>query len=207
MGDEQDIAVQHNNSAAAQPVPGRERILTAAYHLFLERGYADVSMQEIADAAGVTKGAPYYHFRDKEELFGEVFRRELASVRAGFVDRLEQDGPLRQRLEAVADFILARSHTDVSRLFADFRQHLSPQRRREVATQEESPLDVIRPYFRQAATAGEFKSAEPDVAAALFLAMLFGVVRASAFRPSDGDHHARPAITAVAIVDVLFNGI
>jgi AcrR family transcriptional regulator len=46
----------------------RHRILDAAHRLFRERGYAATSMEQIADAAGVTKGAIYGHFASKEDL-------------------------------------------------------------------------------------------------------------------------------------------
>jgi len=46
----------------------RERITTAALGLFSEHGYASVSIDDIAEAAGVTKGAFYYWFTDKHDL-------------------------------------------------------------------------------------------------------------------------------------------
>ena len=45
-----------------------DRILEAAYQLFLERGFDKVSIQEIATRAGVAKGTFYLYFRDKEAL-------------------------------------------------------------------------------------------------------------------------------------------
>lgn len=46
----------------------RERILQCALELFAERGYAAVSVDDIARAAGMTKGAVYYWFADKHDL-------------------------------------------------------------------------------------------------------------------------------------------
>ncbi len=46
----------------------RERILESALRLFASRGYAAVSVEEIAAAAGVTKGAFYHWFADKDDL-------------------------------------------------------------------------------------------------------------------------------------------
>ncbi|MGH3165093.1 MAG: TetR/AcrR family transcriptional regulator [Trebonia sp.] len=46
----------------------RERILSEAQRLFRERGYAATSLEQIADAADVTKGAIYGHFSGKEDL-------------------------------------------------------------------------------------------------------------------------------------------
>ncbi len=49
--------------------PNRDRLISAARKLFAARGYADVSVDEVAAAAGVTKGAVYYQFADKTDLF------------------------------------------------------------------------------------------------------------------------------------------
>lgn len=51
----------------------RGALLDAARELFTERAYADVSTEEIVRRAGVTRGALYHHFRDKQDLFRAVF--------------------------------------------------------------------------------------------------------------------------------------
>jgi AcrR family transcriptional regulator len=53
-------------------VTTRERILDIARRRFGASGYADTSMQQIADELGVTKAALYYHFRSKSELLLEL---------------------------------------------------------------------------------------------------------------------------------------
>lgn len=50
----------------------REKLLAAARRLFGERGFAATSLDELVAEAGVTKGALYHHFSDKEHLFAEV---------------------------------------------------------------------------------------------------------------------------------------
>jgi AcrR family transcriptional regulator len=58
----------------------RERLLAAARALFAERGYAAVGTEEIVRAAGVTRGALYHQFRDKEQLFEAVFEEVEAET-------------------------------------------------------------------------------------------------------------------------------
>lgn len=58
---------------AAQAEATRAALIKAARTLFTERGYHDVGIREFAEKAGVTRGAFYHHFGDKESLFLAVF--------------------------------------------------------------------------------------------------------------------------------------
>lgn len=53
----------------------REQLLDAAERVFRERGVAASSLAEVASAAGVTRGAVYWHFRDKADLFAAMCER------------------------------------------------------------------------------------------------------------------------------------
>jgi AcrR family transcriptional regulator len=55
-----------------------QRILDAAYTLFYRNGFARVNVDEIAQAANVTKRTLYDHFRSKDELLAEVLQRQNA---------------------------------------------------------------------------------------------------------------------------------
>ncbi len=52
----------------------RRRLLDAAARVFAEHGYADSRLEDVARAAGFTKGAVYSNFGGKQELFASVFR-------------------------------------------------------------------------------------------------------------------------------------
>lgn len=58
----------------------RARIMDAAQALFMERGFADTSTSAIAQAAEVTQGALFHHFRDKKTLFREIVVRLQTEV-------------------------------------------------------------------------------------------------------------------------------
>ncbi len=58
----------------------RDGLLSAARTLFAQRGYATVGTEEIVRAAGVTRGALYHQFRDKEQLFEAVFEQVEAET-------------------------------------------------------------------------------------------------------------------------------
>ena len=54
----------------------RQRILRGAAVLFRHRGYDDVNLDRIMQAAGLTRGAFYAHYRSKAELFADVMRHQ-----------------------------------------------------------------------------------------------------------------------------------
>jgi AcrR family transcriptional regulator len=84
----------------------RERLLDAAETLFLDSGYAATAMEQIAQAAGVTKPAIYRHFASKEDLF--LALRHRRAMRA---DISPADGDVTDYGERLAEFgrTIARS--------------------------------------------------------------------------------------------------
>ena len=60
----------------------RERLLDAAERIFREHGVSRTSLAEIAAAAGVTRGAVYWHFRDKVDLFDAMCARATSPLKA-----------------------------------------------------------------------------------------------------------------------------
>ncbi|WP_035854205.1 TetR/AcrR family transcriptional regulator [Deefgea rivuli] len=54
-----------------------QEILEAALGLFVEKGFAATKIEDIARAAGVTRGTPYLYFANKEEIFKSVIRSLL----------------------------------------------------------------------------------------------------------------------------------
>lgn len=79
----------------------RARLLEVAAAVFIEHGYAAVSLRDIAKAAEVTKGAIYGHFRSKGQLLVEVIRTQLAERDA----RFDMNAVAEQPMTALVQFI------------------------------------------------------------------------------------------------------
>jgi TetR/AcrR family acrAB operon transcriptional repressor len=91
----------------------REQLLDAAERVFSDRGVAKTSLTEVAAAAGVTRGAVYWHFRDKADLFGAMCERATLPLDAMLIEAgaRANDDPL-GAVRAVAVTALTRLGTD-----------------------------------------------------------------------------------------------
>lgn len=74
----------------------RNGILDAAERVFVKRGVARTTLQDIASEAGVTRGAVYWHFDDKAVLCDEMFRRVTLPFEAelALLDQRDSNRPL-----------------------------------------------------------------------------------------------------------------
>ena len=62
----------------------RHKLLDAAEHLFQEQGVSRTSLQDIARRAGATRGAVYWHFKDKADLFNAMMERVTLPMEEAF---------------------------------------------------------------------------------------------------------------------------
>jgi TetR/AcrR family acrAB operon transcriptional repressor len=83
----------------------RDNILDAAEKLFVEQGVSRTTLQHIATAAGVTRGAIYWHFDDKGALFNAMMERVTLPLEAEMqvLDAAGKDDPL----EGLRNYVLA----------------------------------------------------------------------------------------------------
>jgi len=111
----------NTSTGTRDPEITRERILDAAHDLFVERGFAAVSMREIALRSGVTKSLIHHHFGHKEALWERVKERAFAAYAEG------QEAELRAAEDPDADllknaitryFAFLQANPGVVRLFA-----------------------------------------------------------------------------------------
>jgi len=70
--------VQLESAAQTKGERTRERILDFAYESIVQKGFAATSIEELVEAAGITKSGFFYHFRDKNDMARQLFDRFLA---------------------------------------------------------------------------------------------------------------------------------
>ncbi|MDO4887248.1 MAG: helix-turn-helix domain-containing protein [Actinomycetaceae bacterium] len=104
-------------ASAADAARTAERIVQSAAKLFAASGYARVSLDDVAQDAGVTRGAIYHHYRSKKGLFGAVAARLQAQVAAAVVaaadDASSPSSQLRAGSHAFLDTITSSAYVRI----------------------------------------------------------------------------------------------
>ncbi len=99
-------------------ISARERVLKIAEKLFCERGYAAVTLRDIATALDIKQASLYYHAPGgKEELFVQVTERGLERHRLGLENAVVGAGDsLREQLKAAAGWLLSQPSINYGRM-------------------------------------------------------------------------------------------
>lgn len=86
-----------------QPVNTEQRILNAAKLLFVQQGMDGTKMQDIADAAQISRTSLHYYFRNKQKLFEAVFHDQFNRFLPRVTKIMEQDVTFEERLGQFVD--------------------------------------------------------------------------------------------------------
>ena len=85
--------MQRPNKHVERSAQTRARLIDAARELFAERGYSEVSIEDVVRSAGVTRGALYHQFPGgKVDLFAAVFDAVEEKLMAGIAEQLAEAG-------------------------------------------------------------------------------------------------------------------
>ena len=174
------IITDAKNLKPGQEPPGlREHLISAAERVILRKGFASITVREIAREAGVADGTLYNHFPDKEEVLVEAILGRLTEIEAMFSELPRQAGKgtvtgnLKKIAVSVLDFeweampLMGSLHTEpklmerlIERFHADKR---GPH----------GALEAVREYLREEQRLGRIDpKADPDAAAMLLVGTL-----------------------------------
>jgi TetR/AcrR family transcriptional regulator len=81
----------------------RNSIITAAERLFYSRGYDNVSMDDIAQEAELSKGALYFYFKKKDSLFFAIVSRKQTELVDHMAERLKDEATGGEKLRAIIE--------------------------------------------------------------------------------------------------------
>lgn len=143
----------------------QEELQRVSVELFATQGYAKTSVQQIVDAAGVTKGALYHYFSSKDDLLFDIYDR-LLSLQREHLEAIVARGldPL-ETMRLVCEDLIVTSTEWIREGAVFFRsQHmLSDDRQREVKRRRREFNDIFAALLAKGQAAGVFRSDIPAI--------------------------------------------
>jgi AcrR family transcriptional regulator len=183
----------------------RAALVAAARPLFAERGFAGVGTEEIVRAAGVTRGALYHQFRDKEDLFAAVFElleSELAQRTAAAAGASGTTDPLTELRVGAEAWLDACTEPEIQRIvLLDGPAVLGWERWREIGTRYGRGL--VEAVLQAAVDAGRL-TPQPIRPLAH---VLMGAVDEAALYVATADDPAAARIEVGAVLDGLITSL
>ena len=131
----------------------RDQILDAAERVFLRRGVARTALQDIADEAKLTRGAIYWHFQNKADIFDAMLQRVTLPMvtRLKSQSQAEADNPLQYLRQTLAHAFHQTVHDlQVRRVFeiasyrVEYGDDLPALRDRHIAERADRMVDLAK---------------------------------------------------------------
>lgn len=158
--------------AAGPGLAVQDRVRRAAVELFAGRGYANTSVQQIVEAAGVTKGAMYHYFRSKDDLLFGIYEHLLTLQGERLAAIAADGGTTAGRLRAACVDVIETSieFLDEGTVFFRSAHMLSPERQLEVKHRRRLYNDAFAALIEAGQREGIYRS---DIPRAVLVANFF----------------------------------
>jgi AcrR family transcriptional regulator len=180
----------------------RQHIFAAAVHLFIEKGFLETSLREIAAAAGMGKSTLYDYFKTKDDILVSYFEDEMLQMTATAAEISQKGLPagekLRQIMQVHLAFLMAKKNHYL-RLSGE-AQRLGRQPQVRLQTSRHAYQDLICRLIETGIAEGSFRAVDPYLAMRVILSALTPLVFTS--RPSGS-----PQKMLDGVLDILYRGI
>jgi TetR/AcrR family transcriptional regulator of autoinduction and epiphytic fitness len=172
------MELRENSNGMVQKVArggSREAIVEAATRLFLEHGFGSVSMDDLAEAAGLARRTLYNQFTSKEEIFREMLLRVSGHLEDAFPAGIETQGDVEAVLRLVARMIMELHRRPeylgfLRMVVADSRQF--PWIAEEFAAVMDPLTERLGRYVAHLTAMGVLECRNPTLAAHQFMGIL-----------------------------------
>jgi len=180
----------------------RKEIFDASVHLFLEKGFNETSMREIAQAAGIGKSTLYDYYKSKDEILVSYFTSEIGVITARAQEIIQQNSSISEQLRVIMQMHLSYL-VDSKQTFLKLSleaQRLSAESQEQIQIKRHAYQDMLRMLIEEGIRRGEFRPVNPLFAAR----SIFSLLSISVFTTRPTGTHAEMLEQAIGI---LFEGI
>lgn len=152
------------------------QVITSARNLFVTKGFHNVSMPEIVRESGVSIGAIYHHFGNKEGLAKHVHEQTLLQFQESLKERLVSCTDTRQKLDAFGDLVL-----EVTEQNPEMMEYMLLMNHREFLANEPpicstEPFRLVQAIIDTGIERKELKSKDSFIAAIAFTGVILRAV-------------------------------
>lgn len=131
----------------------------------MQRGFTDVSMQQIAEQASITKATLYHHFKDKQDLYLATMRRAFTQNYDSFFEKLGEEADLPDMIQAMLAFIINTKSADMQQLMSDFRHHIDEETQQRFWDEFPKPWVALEPIVQREVASGAIIDCDPEFVA------------------------------------------
>jgi AcrR family transcriptional regulator len=158
----------------------RAEIIEATFFCIALKGYSNITMQNIADSAGVSKGVIHYYFRSKEDLFLSVFEKLVKDLDSHIATKVNRAKTPPEKIRAIvsAVFEKVRENKKFQVVLLDFWAHSTkhPTLRAANANQYARYRHLTKKIIAEGIDEGYFRECDPDRVASALIALIEGLM-------------------------------
>ena len=164
----------------------RKYIVETARGVFIQKGYKDVTMKDIVDACGISRGGLYLYFSSTEEIFKDVLKMEAEEADDVFAGKVKEDASPSDILalflkEQKKEMLLKRNSLTKAVCEYYFEKKV-PKKENPLKQQFDTAVKIIEKLIEAGIEAGEFYCEDAKGAARNIMYVLEGLKIASQTR-------------------------
>ena len=154
-------------------------IYRAAAEIMCQKGYEATSMNDIADAVGLTKAGVYHYIRGKEDLLFEIMSYGMDMVDEDVIGPAREIADAEGRLRTIVERHVRRilEVGGAVTILLEEMPALTPSHRRTIRSRKRAYFDLIRQTLEQLSAEGKLRNVNPTVATFSLLGMINWITR------------------------------
>ena len=171
----------------------KEQIMSAALSVVVAKGYDQSRMDDIVEKSQLSKGAIYWYYKSKEEVYLSLVDYWFLQYSSGVVDTLQQQESASDQLKALFDFFIEQFDKNPAtfKLLVEFWRlaGLNPDFNAKLQQIYSDFLEYIIEIIKVGVANGEFKNVEPRITALSILINIEGINWFTLFDKSGVEAH------------------
>jgi len=171
----------------------KDQILDAALSVIVEHGYDRSRMDDIVQSSQLSKGAIYWYYKSKKEVYLSLVDYWVKRYNAGFIDNLEQHHTASEQLKGLFDYFIDQYETDPTafKILVEFWSLSGRDKdfNKKLQRVYSDFLEYVVHIIQKGVDSGEFRNVDPRITSLSILINIEGINWFTLFEKSGVDAH------------------